>query len=499
MRNLVVWCPDWPVVAALINDGLSLDTPAVVLERNLVLAASAKARQNGVRANMRKREAQSRCPELVVFTREPQAEARLFEPVLSAIEQLNVSVAPIRPGLCSTKVSTRYRGTEENVVALIAEQIVAAGVWDCRFGIADDVFTAEQAARKADVQDCVIVPPEGSVDFLAPLPVEIFSEPELVDLLHRLGIWSVGDFVALGFDAVHTRFGTKGAMFHRLARALAPASFSSRKVQSDTTRQVVFEPPLVSIETLAFSMRGAAEDFIKSLGNYVCTAVNIELHYNNQLLNERTWLHSSWFSPADVVDRVRWQAADAIIDEGIDLVVISADTVEPIGEHSGGLWDGPAPDERVVRAVARVQSMLGQEAVVRPVVTGSRGPQHALVPFGEPVSAVPKLPWPGAIPDPPPAVVYPNPLPALVVGAHGQPIGVSGRGVLNAAPEQFRPNEREGLQEIAAWAGPWPIDELWWDEANARRVARFQIVGTDGRAWLMAVESGQWWTEASYD
>ena len=52
---------------------------------------------------------------------------------------------------------------------------------------------------------------------------------------------------------------------------------------------------------------------------------------------------------------------------------------------------------------------------------------------------------------------------------------------------------------IEAWAGPWPIDELWWDPARARQVARFQVAGVDGSAWLMVVENGQWWTEARYD
>ena len=52
---------------------------------------------------------------------------------------------------------------------------------------------------------------------------------------------------------------------------------------------------------------------------------------------------------------------------------------------------------------------------------------------------------------------------------------------------------------VQAWAGPWPIDELWWDPDGARQVARFQLVGVDGSAWLLLVEQGEWWTEARYD
>ena len=50
-----------------------------------------------------------------------------------------------------------------------------------------------------------------------------------------------------------------------------------------------------------------------------------------------------------------------------------------------------------------------------------------------------------------------------------------------------------------SWAGPWPIDELWWDPQAARAVARFQVVAVDGTAWLLMVEGGQWWVEARYE
>ena len=49
------------------------------------------------------------------------------------------------------------------------------------------------------------------------------------------------------------------------------------------------------------------------------------------------------------------------------------------------------------------------------------------------------------------------------------------------------------------WAGPWPVDERWWDPPAHRRRARFQVVDDDGEAHLLAVEGGRWWVEATYD
>jgi protein ImuB len=95
--------------------------------------------------------------------------------------------------------------------------------------------------------------------------------------------------------------------------------------------------------------------------------------------------------------------------------------------------------------------------------------------------------------------VFAEPQEALVVGAEGQPIVVSGRGAVNSPPDRFRADASAPWQPVASWAGPWPVDEQWWDEAAARRIARFQVVGVDGSAWLMVVEDGRWFTEARYD
>jgi protein ImuB len=69
---------------------------------------------------------------------------------------------------------------------------------------------------------------------------------------------------------------------------------------------------------------------------------------------------------------------------------------------------------------------------------------------------------------------------------------------VTSEPARFRTGPGVDWQPVAAWAGPWPVEELWW-ESNPRRVARFQVVGVDGRAWLMTWDSGVWFTEAAYD
>ena len=135
-RQLVMWCPDWAVVSAATQLGMSLQLPLAVFERGEVFACSAMARVEGVRRGMRRRDASARCPELTVLERNEASEIRTFEDVLSAIEEISAGVAPIRPGLCALRVPSRFYGGEKEAAA-VSEQLV------------------QMAQRRAHIADCV--------------------------------------------------------------------------------------------------------------------------------------------------------------------------------------------------------------------------------------------------------------------------------------------------------------------------------------------------------
>jgi protein ImuB len=84
-----------------------------------------------------------------------------------------------------------------------------------------------------------------------------------------------------------------------------------------------------------------------------------------------------------------------------------------------------------------------------------------------------------------------------VLDADGEVVTVSGRGWVSAEPVRLGIGATERI--VAAWAGPWLLDERWWDPVRHRRRARFQVLTDDGRAHLLAREGGEWWLEATYD
>ena len=179
----------------------------------------------------------------------------------------------------------------------------------------------------------------------------------------------------------------------------------------------------------------------------------------------------------------------------------AADRARP---RQPGFWGTAAAAEvRADAAAARAVALVHPEAVVVGRIQGGRGPAERarLVPWAgrrlEAAATGPE-PWPGRIPSPSPVVVFDRPLPAVLLDAAGDVVGVSASGVLSAAPARLSVSGGRWTA-ITAWAGPWPADERWWSGRARRRKARMQLVTETGAAYLLVRERGGWWVEGAYD
>ncbi|MGC5018128.1 DNA polymerase Y family protein [Micromonospora sp. DT47] len=531
VRTLLLWCPDWPVIAAEIVDGVPATGPVAVLHANRVVACSERARADGVRRGLRRREAQGRCPQLTVVDHDPGRDARAFEPVVAAVEEVAAGVEVVRPGACAlaARGPSRYLGGEEAAAERIVEQVAQACAVESQVGIADGVFAAGLAAR-----DGRVVPPGGTPEFLAGLPVEALGRPALTDLLRRLGVRTLGDFAALPAGDVLARFGFDGALAHRLAAGRDHRPLAVRQPPVDLAVTADHDEPLDRVDAAAFAARALAEQLHDRLAAHglACTRLGIEAVTAHGQELHRVWRHDGLLTAAAIADRVRWQldgwlsgstgragARPARPTAGIVRLRLVPDGVLARSGLQPGLWGEIGEErERAHRALSRVQGILGPEAVVTAVLGGGRSPadQTHLVPWGDerlparpgppPLPGEPAAggaaagtpPWPGRLPPPAPAVVLPSPLAATVHDTAGEPVVVNARLAVSAAPARLTVGTARPV-EIVGWAGPWPVDERWWAPAEARRRARFQVCLADGAALLLAVEAGHWLVEAIYD
>ena len=114
-----------------------------------------------------------------------------------------------------------------------------------------------------------------------------------------------------------------------------------------------------------------------------------------------------------------------------------------------------------------------------------------------PAKAPRDAPWPGSLPAPLPATVFADRLPVGVLDGAASSSRRRPR-QLTAAPAVAHRRAADAAP-VAAWAGPWPVVERWWDAERAERLHRFQIVDADGCAWLLVRDDDGWWAEARYD
>ena len=491
-------------------------------------------------------------------------DARDCEPVATTLERFTPVAEALRPGLhvFGARGPSRYFGGEQALAELVAQATAdaAPSVRSVGVGVAGGLFAAGLAARVATqalatsvdgapatstpqapaVEErstslststaVLVVPAQQSQPFLAGLPLTFLADrvsplfsgdgtEALLDVLWRLGIRTLGDLAKLSEADVLGRFGWPGLVAHRLVRGFDDRPLQVQPPPDSSAVEAEIDPPADRIETVAFMARALADDMVARLARdgLDCVSVGITAESDSGHASRRRWRHELRFSAAGIVDRVRWQLEGWYRSSErptgpVTLIRITPCAVAPADGRQLGMWGARSEaDERAARALARLQGLLGAEAVTVPRLAGGRRPADTgrRVPYDAAALSrkakgtrkkdkAAEAPWPGRLPPPEPAVVLDEPEPITVTDCGGDPVTVSGRGQASAAPRQVT-DSRGGRRTVVAWAGPWPLDERWWRPPARRRQARFQFVLDDGSAHLCVLESGRWQREATYD
>jgi protein ImuB len=555
-----------------------------------VISLNQGARQQGIARGFTMREAQAHSPAVEVVQYDQQRDARAFELVLAAIEEFVPRVEVIEPGQCAfpTLGPSSYHGGDHALAQLVLARVQTAvlntavlntaglntaGLQESGFthnrgatvgcvvgvGIADGPQGAQIAAKESILRSGVlgsgvlqpmVVQPGKTAEFLSPLPIErlgVATDPthssesaaaEMFDVSRRLGIRTVGRFAALPIADVSARFGSLGMSAYRLATGFETTPLNLADPSVDFSVEAAIDPPAERVEQVAFVAVALAEQLHAELSGQglACSRVLVVAETDAGDRIERLWRHEGALSAADIARRVRWQLEGWLstgrslgrCSGGVErLQLIPEQVIADTGMQLGFWGEIHNATERAVQALARVQALLGADAVKLPELRGARSvsEQYQLVPidavdvFADGRSAANQssassqnrtgsqnrpgsqtaagAPWPGSLPLPSPTVVWSEPVEAELVDAFGHSLGVSGRGVMSAVPVRCRVAGGQWHQ-IQHWAGPWCTEQRWWDAIGHRRRARVQVL-FDAAAHLLTLEAGQWWLEATYD
>lgn len=211
----------------------------------VVLAASYEARRFGVRSAMPLGEARRRCPQLIVvdgsFSDYVDLSDRVFDICRSytpQVEQISIDEA-----FLDVSGATHLFGQPATIASRIRSDVRRDLGLAISAGVARTKFLAKVGSRVAKPDGLVLIEPDGEIDFLHALPVELIwgVGPVTAARLADLGIATVGELATTPEEALVARLGKgTGRHLHALAWNRDPRPVVTRRRAGSVGAQSAF-------------------------------------------------------------------------------------------------------------------------------------------------------------------------------------------------------------------------------------------------------------------
>ena len=199
----------------------------VIVGGGVVLAASYEAKAFGVRTAMGGRQARRLCPRAVVvpprmsvYSEASKAVFRVFDDMSPLVKGLSIDEA-----FLDVRGLERISGTPAEIAARLRREVREHVGLPITVGVARTKFLAKVASGVAKPDGLLVVPPDGELSFLHPLPVERLwgVGPATAGKLHERGISTVGEVAQLAEPVLVTMLGrASGRHLHALAHNRDP-------------------------------------------------------------------------------------------------------------------------------------------------------------------------------------------------------------------------------------------------------------------------------------
>ncbi len=416
----------------------------------------ADARRAGVRAGMTAAQAAAVCPGVRLLT----ATAADREAGKAALADVGFAFAPRvahdhageRVFFDASDLGQLYPHGETAIVQAVQAQAARLGL-GARVAIAASLGVARVATR---AHELAVVPaaPAQARAFLAPLPVELYTDDEaLRAAFRRWGTRTAGAIAALPPAAVGLRLGPAGAAVARLARGEDNEPFVPQLPDDALEEAVELDYPIYELEPLTFVLRGLVDRALGRLAarSLACAGLTLRLSLEPRGLDVRTVPIAAPTREAKTLlelarlDLARRPPAAAVL--GARLVALPArvratqlDILRPTG---------PAPD-RLATTLARLAALVGPDNVGAPAPVDSwREEAIAVGTYAPPAQ-------------PPPRDAVAAGPPALTIRRYRPPEEIE---VLMGRDGPTALRGKQTTARVLIAAGPYRLSGEWWKRA----------------------------------
>jgi DNA polymerase IV len=199
----------------------------VIVGGGVVLAASYEARARGVRTAMGGTRARQLCPDAVVVSPRMSAYSEASKAVYEIFDQTSPQVEglSIDEAFLDVRGMRRISGSPSDIAVGLRRNVRERVGLPITVGVARTKFLAKVASRVAKPDGLLLVPADGELEFLHPLPVERLWGVGAVtsNKLRNLGVTTVGDVAELSEAGLISLLGrASGRHLHALAHNRDP-------------------------------------------------------------------------------------------------------------------------------------------------------------------------------------------------------------------------------------------------------------------------------------
>jgi DNA polymerase-4 len=365
------------------RDDPDLRSRPVIVGGGVVLAASYEAKAYGVRTPMGETQARRLCPQAIVV--QPRMEAysaaskamfEVFNDTTPFVEGLSIDEAFLEVGGLR-----QISGTPTEIAVRLRREVLEIVGLPITVGVARTKFLAKVASGVAKPDGLLVVPIDGELEFLHPLPVERLwgVGPVTADKLRERSITTVAEVARLSEASLVRILGrVAGRHLHALAHNRDPRRVDvGRRRRSIGTQRALGRRPR-SPETLDADLIALVDRLARRLraAHRVCRTVVLRLRFDD--FTRATRSHTIPEATADTATLLAGERAllvaalPMIRDQGITLIGISFTNLQDDGVIQLALpfdgWHGSSIDA----TLDTVRDRFGSSAITRGVLLGRR-------------------------------------------------------------------------------------------------------------------------------
>ncbi|HEY1489391.1 MAG TPA: DNA polymerase Y family protein, partial [Verrucomicrobiae bacterium] len=389
----VIFIPDFSLQAALRHEP-DLRARAVALvdpkaTKPVITQLTAAAKASGVSEGLTASQAMARCAELIIKPRSPAQEESATEVLLQTACAFSPNIECTAPGVCTIElkgmVFNSRDGVEQwaqKIIEVLAQFNMAAKV-----GLAATPELALLAARAGkpvlslagkhptskgcesgsslDVGGSMLeVGCSKTLESFAISSLE--PSPEILAILHRWGVQTVGELLALGKDHVTERLGPEAAeLFNRVS----PDSQRPLKLvvpNEEFSEQMDFENEIETVEPLLFVLRRFVEQLSRRLEliYLVIAEFHLQLGLSSGAKYERVFKIPAPTGNLDVLFRMLQTHLETVrTDSPITSLRLTAKPTKPEARQFG-LFESTLRDpNQFAETIARLTALCGSDHV----------------------------------------------------------------------------------------------------------------------------------------